>query len=62
MEPHVRALDNPVLAMFFLLQLIMYSAVLCTREEFLKVLNLAGIDVVTVKLCLDRKVSVGKSF
>ncbi|KAG6711992.1 hypothetical protein I3842_05G083300 [Carya illinoinensis] len=39
-------------------ELIKNSAVLCTREEFLKVLNLAGIDVVTVKLCLDRKVKI----
>ena len=38
----------------------MYSAVLCTREEFLKVLNLASIDVLTVKLWLDRKVSESK--
>ncbi|GMN38215.1 hypothetical protein TIFTF001_007441 [Ficus carica] len=37
---------------------IMYSAVLCTREEFLKVLNLDSIDVLTVKLWLDRKVSI----
>ncbi|KAH1072419.1 hypothetical protein J1N35_024747 [Gossypium stocksii] len=34
------------------------SAALCKREEFLKVLNLAGIDVVTVKLWLDRKVAI----
>lgn len=39
---------------------VLYSAVLLTREEFLKVLNLASIDVVTVKLRLDRKVSMGK--
>ncbi|KAF3971250.1 hypothetical protein CMV_005133 [Castanea mollissima] len=32
--------------------------VLRTREEFLKVLNLASIDVVTVKLRLDRKVKI----
>ena len=34
----------------------LFSAALSTREEFLKVLNLAGIDVLTVKLRLDRKV------
>ncbi|MBA0804492.1 hypothetical protein Gohar_004075, partial [Gossypium harknessii] len=34
------------------------SAALCKREEFLKVSNLAGIDVVTVKLWLDRKVAI----
>ncbi|MBA0743137.1 hypothetical protein Gogos_005855 [Gossypium gossypioides] len=34
------------------------SAALCKQEEFLKVLNLAGIDVVTVKLWLDRKVAI----
>ncbi|KAJ4715951.1 Phytoene desaturase [Melia azedarach] len=39
-------------------ELIMNSAVLCTREEFLKVLNLAGIDVVIVKLRFDRKVII----
>nr|POF05412.1 15-cis-phytoene desaturase, chloroplastic/chromoplastic [Quercus suber] len=32
--------------------------VLRTKEEFLKVLNLASIDVVTVKLHLDRKVKI----
>ncbi|KAM4089439.1 hypothetical protein ACB094_07G151800 [Castanea mollissima] len=39
-------------------ELIKNSAVLRTREEFLKVLNLASIDVVTVKLRLDRKVKI----
>ncbi|KAM1791184.1 hypothetical protein ACFX12_035172 [Malus domestica] len=34
------------------------SAVLCTREEFLKVLNLASIDALSVKLWLDRKVNI----
>lgn len=34
------------------------KTVLCTREEFLKVLNLTSIDVVTVKLRLDRKVQI----
>ncbi|KAE8659446.1 vacuolar ATP synthase subunit B family protein [Hibiscus syriacus] len=32
------------------------SAALCKQEEFRKILNLAGIDLVTVKLRLDRKV------
>ncbi|KAE8709254.1 vacuolar ATP synthase subunit B family protein [Hibiscus syriacus] len=32
------------------------SAALCKQEEFRKVLNLAGVDLVTVKLRLDRKV------
>ncbi|GAV77241.1 NAD_binding_8 domain-containing protein [Cephalotus follicularis] len=39
-------------------EIIRNSAVLCTREEFLKVLNLASIDVLTIKLRLDRKVNV----
>ncbi|XP_022763013.1 uncharacterized protein LOC111308727 isoform X1 [Durio zibethinus] len=39
-------------------EIIKNSAALCTREEFLKVLNLAGIDVVTIKLQLDRKVAI----
>ncbi|XP_020536724.1 uncharacterized protein LOC105638513 isoform X2 [Jatropha curcas] len=39
-------------------ELVKNSAVLFTREEFLKVLNLAGIDVLTCKLQLDRKVSI----
>lgn len=39
-------------------ELIKNSAVLRTKEEFLKVLNLASIDVVTVKLHLDRKVKI----
>lgn len=34
------------------------SAALCTRVEFLKVLNLASIDLVTVKLWLDKKVNM----
>ncbi|XP_010531528.1 PREDICTED: uncharacterized protein LOC104807804 [Tarenaya hassleriana] len=34
------------------------SAALCKREEFLKVLNLTAIDVVSVKLKLDRKVAI----
>ncbi|XP_057966427.1 uncharacterized protein LOC131156618 isoform X6 [Malania oleifera] len=36
-------------------EIIKNSAALRTREEFLKVLNLSGIDVLTVKLQLDRK-------
>ncbi|OMO92711.1 Amine oxidase [Corchorus olitorius] len=39
-------------------EIIRKSAALCTREEFLKVLNLVGIDVVTVKLQLDRKITI----
>lgn len=39
-------------------ELIKNSAALCTREEFLKVFNLASIDVVTVKLRFDRKVNI----
>ncbi|KAK8629789.1 hypothetical protein V6N13_078617 [Hibiscus sabdariffa] len=34
------------------------SAALCKRGDFLRVLNLAAIDVVTVKLRLDRKVFI----
>ncbi|KAM7470946.1 hypothetical protein LguiA_009129 [Lonicera macranthoides] len=37
---------------------IQHSAALCTREEFLKVLNLASIDLLTVKLRLDKKVNI----
>ncbi|XP_024167836.1 uncharacterized protein LOC112174324 isoform X2 [Rosa chinensis] len=39
-------------------KLIENSAVLCTREEFVKVSNLATIDVLCVKLWIDRKVSI----
>ncbi|XVF67966.1 hypothetical protein PTKIN_Ptkin10aG0164600 [Pterospermum kingtungense] len=39
-------------------EIIKKSAALCAQEEFLKVLNLAGIDVVTVKLWLDKKVVI----
>ncbi|XP_059647437.1 uncharacterized protein LOC132293823 isoform X2 [Cornus florida] len=39
-------------------EIIQNSAALCTGEEFLKVLNLAGIDLLTVKLQLDRKVNI----
>ncbi|XP_008236052.1 PREDICTED: uncharacterized protein LOC103334855 [Prunus mume] len=42
-------------------KLIENSAVLCTREEFLKVLNLASIDVLSVKLWLDRKVNISNA-
>ncbi|KAK9287102.1 hypothetical protein L1049_015513 [Liquidambar formosana] len=39
-------------------EIIKNSAALCSREEFSKVLNLAGIDVLTVKLRLDKKVNI----
>ncbi|KAA8535968.1 hypothetical protein F0562_028446 [Nyssa sinensis] len=39
-------------------EIIRNSAALCTREEFLKVLNLDSIDLLTVKLQLDRKVNI----
>ncbi|XP_058004588.1 uncharacterized protein LOC110650347 isoform X2 [Hevea brasiliensis] len=39
-------------------ELVKNSAALCTREEFLKVLNLSGIDLLTCKLQLDRKVNI----
>ncbi|XP_031260861.1 uncharacterized protein LOC116119044 [Pistacia vera] len=39
-------------------ELVKNSAALCTREEFLKVLNLAGIDVLSIKLWLDKKVII----
>ncbi|KAL6963679.1 hypothetical protein U1Q18_034685 [Sarracenia purpurea var. burkii] len=39
-------------------EIIQNSAALCTREEFLKVMNLATIDLLTVKLQLDRKVNI----
>ncbi|XP_030503098.2 uncharacterized protein LOC115718093 [Cannabis sativa] len=38
--------------------LIKNSAVMCTREEFLKILNLNTIDVLSVKLWLDKKVDI----
>ncbi|XP_048337346.2 uncharacterized protein LOC107427368 isoform X2 [Ziziphus jujuba] len=38
--------------------LVKNSAVLSTREEFLKVLNLGSIDVLTIKLWLDRQVNI----
>ncbi|KAF4382449.1 hypothetical protein G4B88_011401 [Cannabis sativa] len=38
--------------------LIKNSAVMCTREEFLKILNLNTIDVLSVKLWLDNKVNI----
>lgn len=34
----------------------LHSDALCTKEEFLKVLKLGSIDLVTVKLWLDKKV------
>lgn len=40
---------------------IMDSSVLQARKEFLNVLNLSAIDVVSVKLWLDRKVNVPKA-
>ncbi|XP_019166201.1 PREDICTED: uncharacterized protein LOC109162020 isoform X1 [Ipomoea nil] len=39
-------------------EIIQNSATLCTREEFLKVLNLGSIDLLTVKLQLDKKVNI----
>lgn len=39
-------------------EIIQNSAALCTREEFLKVLNLSSIDLLTVKLKLDKKVNI----
>ncbi|KAF5745769.1 phytoene dehydrogenase chloroplastic/chromoplastic-like isoform X1 [Tripterygium wilfordii] len=42
-------------------ELIQNSSALCTREDFLKVLNLSSIDVLTAKLWLDRKVNVPKT-
>ncbi|XP_009791768.1 uncharacterized protein [Nicotiana sylvestris] len=39
-------------------EIIQNSAALCSREEFLKVLNLASIDLLSVKLQLDRKVNI----
>ncbi|GMP37466.1 hypothetical protein CsSME_00009130 [Camellia sinensis var. sinensis] len=42
-------------------EIIQNSAALCTRDEFLKVLNLASIDLLTVKLQLDSKVNIPKA-
>ncbi|CAN1276379.1 Phytoene dehydrogenase [Linum perenne] len=39
-------------------ELVKNSAALRSRDEFLKVLNLASIDVITAKLWLDKKVNV----
>uniref|UniRef100_A0A2P2MG25 Phytoene dehydrogenase n=2 Tax=Rhizophora mucronata TaxID=61149 RepID=A0A2P2MG25_RHIMU len=39
-------------------EIIKDSAALCTSKEFLKVLKLAGIDVLSAKLFLDRKVNI----
>ncbi|ERM96271.1 hypothetical protein AMTR_s00001p00161700 [Amborella trichopoda] len=55
--------DSVVLALGIsdLQQIIMNSSVLQMREEFLNVLNLRAIDVVTVRLWLDRKVKIPKA-
>ncbi|GAB4838574.1 hypothetical protein Ancab_028119 [Ancistrocladus abbreviatus] len=42
-------------------EIVKKSSALCSREEFLKVLNLAGIDAVSVKLHLDTKVAIPKA-
>ncbi|KAJ4963541.1 hypothetical protein NE237_023480 [Protea cynaroides] len=42
-------------------EIVMNSSALQTREEFLKALNLASIDVLTVRLRLDRKVNIPKA-
>ncbi|XP_073156087.1 uncharacterized protein [Henckelia pumila] len=39
-------------------EIIHSSAVLCAREDFLKILNLKSIDLLTVKIQLDRKVNI----
>ncbi|KAK4284874.1 hypothetical protein QN277_001650 [Acacia crassicarpa] len=39
-------------------EIIKNSPTLCSREDFLKVLNLGSIDVLTVKLWLDQKVKI----
>lgn len=39
-------------------EIVQNSAVLCTREEFLKIMNLNSIDLLTVKVELDRKVNL----
>ncbi|KAL3843342.1 hypothetical protein ACJIZ3_000745 [Penstemon smallii] len=39
-------------------EIIQSSAALCAKEEFLKTLNLKSIDLLTVKLVLDRKVKI----
>ncbi|GFS34665.1 hypothetical protein Acr_00g0035250 [Actinidia rufa] len=39
-------------------EIIQNSAALCTREEFLKVMNLATVDLLTAKLKLDTKVKI----
>lgn len=49
-KEHVSFLVNP--------DLVLCSAVLSTREEFLKILNLGSIDVLTVKLWLDKQVMI----
>lgn len=42
-------------------EIIKRSSALCTREEFLKVLNLSGIDAFSVKLRMDRKVNIPRA-
>ncbi|XP_077246693.1 uncharacterized protein LOC143886552 isoform X2 [Tasmannia lanceolata] len=42
-------------------QIVMNSSLLQTRQEFLNVLNLAAIDVLSVQLKLDRKVNIPKA-
>ncbi|KAI6701017.1 hypothetical protein NL676_015341 [Syzygium grande] len=39
-------------------EIIKNSSVLCTRNEFLRVMNLAGVDALSVKLRLDGKVTI----
>lgn len=39
-----------------------YSLALCTRDEFLKVLNLKGVDMLAVQLTLNRKVPLNPFF
>ncbi|XP_022897712.1 uncharacterized protein LOC111411409 [Olea europaea var. sylvestris] len=42
-------------------EIVQNSAVLCTREEFLKIMNLNSIDLLTVKVELDRKVNLSNA-
>lgn len=42
-------------------EIIKRSSALCTREEFLKVLNLATIDALSIKLRLDRKINIPRA-
>ncbi|KAH9625840.1 hypothetical protein KSS87_004847 [Heliosperma pusillum] len=41
-------------------EIVQRSSALCMKEEFLKVLNLASIDALSVKLRLDRKINIPK--